>query len=382
MTGQRLSAALPDHDLRATVAASPLIGILPGEGIGQEVVAAATELLPVLTEISGCEIALRYGGAIGNEALRQSGKALPDDVARFCGDIFAAGGALLCGPGGARFVYLLRQHFDLFCKFTPLCPMAALADAGPLRRRATAGADIVVVRENIGGLYFGAEGFDQGSDGARRAFHRFDYTEDTVERLLAVALRLAAMRRGRLAVVVKREGIPAVSWLWIETAQRLAANHAVDLEILDIDNAIYQLVADAQRFDVIASSNLFGDVLSDCGALLLGSRGLSYSGNFGPGGRAAYQTGHGAAYDIAGSDSANPVGQMLSLAMLLQESFAMTAAATLIRDAVAATLAAGWRTRDVAATGTNIVGTREFTRRVADSMRRLAERMPCASACS
>jgi 3-isopropylmalate dehydrogenase len=153
------------------------------------------------------------------------------------------------------------------------------------------------------------------------------------------------------------------------------------VEILDIDNAVYQLIADAARFDVIVSSNMFGDVLSDCGALLLGSRGLSYSGNFGPAGAAVYQTGHGAAYDIAGSGRANPVGQILSLAMLLQESFGWSDAAALLRDSVANTLAAGFRTRDNAGEGSVVLDARDFGQCVSDAMRRLAERKPCASLC-
>ena len=375
---RRLSAALPDG-ARLVNSTVPVIGVLPGEGIGPEVVAVALDLLQTLGDISGRRCEVRLGGAIGNDALREQGSALPDGIADFCREIFAAGGPLLCGPGGARFVYLLRERFDLFCKFTPLQTFAALEGVGPLRAAASAGVDVVVVRENVGGLYFGEGGLDTTPDGAARAYHRFDYRQATVERILGVALRLAAMRRGRLAVVVKREGVPAISALWLDVVERLAAGHRVEVEILDIDNAVYQLIADAARFDVLVSSNMFGDVLSDCGALLLGSRGLSYSGNFGPAGAAVYQTGHGAAYDIAGRGLANPVGQILSLAMLLQESFGWSEAAALLRDSVASTLAAGFRTRDVAGEGSVIVDAQDFGQRVAEAMRRLGERKPCAS---
>lgn len=375
----RLGCALPEPP-GAVPTTVPVIGVLPGDGIGPEVVGVSIDLLHTLADVLGCRFDLRYGGAIGSEALRTSGSALTDDVVGFCRDVFDAGGALLCGPGGGRFVYLLRQRFDLFCKFTPLRPFPQLSGVGPMRAEATAEADIVVVRENVGGLYFGAGGVGHDADGVMRAFHRFDYRADTVERILGVALRLAARRRGRLAVVVKREGVPTISGLWLEAVERLAGRHPVDIEVLDIDNAAFQLIADAARFDVVVSSNLFADVLSDCGALLLGSRGLSYSGNFGPRGRAVYQTGHGSAHDIAGKGVANPVGQILSLAMLLEESFCRTDAARLLRDSVAAALAAGWRTRDIAAPGSTVLGSAEFGQRVGDAMRRLAATPSCAAA--
>jgi 3-isopropylmalate dehydrogenase len=193
---------------------------------------------------------------------------------------------------------------------------------------------------------------------------------DQVERILGVAARLAASRRGRLAVVVKREGVPVVSDLWLECVERLRAAHAIDIEVLDIDNAVYQLIARAERFDVIVSSNMFGDVLADCGALLLGSRGLSYSGNFGEAGRAVYQTGHGAAYDIAGSGRANPAGQILSAAMMLEESFGWPEGARCVRESLAAVLARGIRTEDVAGSGHRVVGTREFGAAVCEAVRR------------
>ncbi|MEZ0373939.1 MAG: isocitrate/isopropylmalate family dehydrogenase, partial [Candidatus Sericytochromatia bacterium] len=137
---------------------------------------------------------------------------------------------------------------------------------------------------------------------------------------------------------------------------------------LEIDNASYQLIARAQDFDVVVAPNMFGDVLADCGALLLGSRGMSFSGNFGAGGKAVYQTGHGAAYDLAGSDKANPLGQILSLAMMLRESYAWPEGAARIEAAVARTLEQGYRTPDIAAPGCQVVGARELARRVCQAI--------------
>ncbi|MCW5591119.1 MAG: hypothetical protein KIS74_03375 [Burkholderiales bacterium] len=367
----RLVDALPGWTREGAVQRPPVIGVLAGEGIGPEVVRVALEVLEALAGAAGVRLDVRHGGAIGAEARRLTGRSLTQDTARFCEEVFAAGGALFCGPGGARFVYELRKRFDLFCKFTPLAPMPGLEDAGALRPERLAGVDIVAVRENVGGLYFGEGGREADASGRATAFQRFAYREDQVDRILGVAARLAARRRGELAVVIKREGVPAISELWLEGIERLDGR-GIRIEVLDIDNAVYQLVARAQRFDVIVSSNMFGDVLADCGALLLGSRGLSYSGNFGPPGRAVFQTGHGAAHDIEGTGTANPSGQILSAAMMLEESFGWVEGARRVRASLAAVLGRGLRTADVAGHGHRVVGTREFGAAVRDALREAA----------
>lgn len=364
-----LTASLPGHGPRA--GARLLLGVLPGEGIGPEVVAVALGLLPVLERALAVRFELREGGAIGLPAQQACGKALSDEVVAFCDATFAAGGALFCGPGGGRFVYELRQRFDLYCKLTPIQPLPALDDTGPLRPQLRAGVDLVVVRENTGGLYLGEDGIDtQGV-----AHHRFTYTPQQVERILRVAAGLAASRRGRMTVVLKPGGVPAISRLWQQVLARLPLPTGLQHEVLEVDNAMYQLLAQPARFDVVVAPNMFGDVLSDGASLLLGSRGLSFSGNFGPGGRAAYQTGHGAARDLAGTDRANPIGQVHALAMLLRESLGLGSAATAVEQAVAHTLAAGWRTPDIATASSRVVGTAEMGARLAESLaRQLASR--------
>lgn len=365
----RLVDALAGWTRPSAAGSARIVGVLAGEGVGPEVVGVALDVLGTLAQVTGEALDVRRGGPIGSESQRLTGKSLNDEAARFCEEIFAAGGALFCGPGGSRFVYDLRKRFDLYCKFTPLVPSPHLEDAGPLRPERLRGVDIVAVRENVGGLYFGEGGEERDGQGRRTAFQRFAYREDQVERILGVAARLAAGRRGSLAVVVKREGVPAVSELWLDGVEKIRAAAPVDIEVLDIDNAVYQLIARAARFDVIVSSNMFGDVLADCGALLLGSRGLSYSGNFGEAGRAVYQTGHGAAYDIAGTGKANPAGQILSAAMMLEESFGWIEGARCVRRSLATVLGRGIRTADIAGTGHRVVGTREFGAAVCDAVR-------------
>lgn len=373
-TAVRLASALgwqtPDS------AAPPYsIGILSGEGIGPEVIRASLAVLEAIESATSHRFALRYGGPIGLEAQRQTGQVLTEEVDRFCREIFAEGGAVFCGPGGGRFVYELRERFDLFCKLVPLKPLPALRDIGPLRPETVADADILVIRENIGGLYQGEFGFEKIA-GLRRAFHNLHYDDAQVARILEVAVAAARLRRGGLCVIGKPGGAPSISQLWREHAERLAAGSGIKLRFLEVDNACYQLVAEPRSFDVVAAPNLFGDVLADGATVLLGSRGLSYSANFSGGGRAVYQTGHGAAYDLAGSDRANPLGQIQSLAMLLRENFGLATLESEIRGAINDTLAAGWRTADIASDGCKVIGTQALGRKIAE---RLETRLAAAT---
>jgi 3-isopropylmalate dehydrogenase len=343
----------------------PVIGVLVGEGIGAEVIAAACMVLDRMGKKTQGTVDLRFGGKIGLPAKAESGAALSGEATDFCEAVFSDGGAILCGPGGGRFVYDLRAHFDLYCKLTPVRHLAAIDDASIVRPERLDGVDLVIVRENVGGMYFGCSEMLHGEE--REAVQRFSYTDTQVQRILRPALELARGRRGRLALALKPDGIPAISALWRDNLEQQASATDVAWQVLEIDNAAYQLIANPREFDVIVAPNMFGDVLSDAASLLLGSRGLSFSGNFGPGRRAVYQTGHGAAYGMAGMNSANPVGQIFSLAMLLRESFGWYREAVAIETAIATVLGQGWRTPDMATTLSRVVGTRELGERIADA---------------
>ena len=343
--------------------AQAVIGVLAGEGSGSEVIAAACAVLDRVGAKAGKPVSMRFGGKIGLPAIAECGAALSAEVAEFCESVFAQDGAILCGPGGGRFVYDLRARFDLYCKLTPVRHVAAIDDASILRPERLGGVDLVVVRENIGGLYFGTSEMQPGAE--REAMQRFAYTDSQVRRILGPALNLARSRRGRLALAVKPDGIPAISTLWRDNLEQLAAGTGVACQVLEVDNAAYQLIANPRELDVIVASNMFGDVLSDAASLLFGSRGLSFSGNFGPARRAVYQTGHGAAHDLAGLDRANPVGQIYSLAMMLRESFGLLREAAAIEAAVASVLGQGWRTPDIATATSRVIGTRELGERIA-----------------
>jgi 3-isopropylmalate dehydrogenase len=344
-----------------------VIGAIPGEGIGAEVVAAALEVLRRLEVAGGQKVEVETGGPIGITAERSTGAALPTDVVRFCRDVFARGGAVLSGPGGGRYVYDLRRELDLFLKLVPVSSSHGFAPASPLRSEIVGNLDLLLIRENLSGIYQGTSEQFLDHDGGRVVRHSFEISEAKLRRYLAAAARLAAQRRGHLTVVVKQGGTPALADLWRAWASDAAADAGIDCSFVDVDLMAYELIRRPRDFDVIAASNLAGDVLSDLTALLIGSRGLSFSGNFSPRGHAVYQTNHGAAYDIAGHDSANPVGQILSLAMLLRQSLGLEREARAIEDAVRSVWTDGLRTADIASPTDRVIGTREMAERIAEA---------------
>jgi len=330
------------------------------------VVDAALEVLRGLESAGGQPIAIERGGPIGLAAERTTGTPLPDEVADFCADIFGRGGAVLTGAGGGRYVYDLRTRFDLFLKLVPVASRFGLPGASPLRPESIGDVDLLLVRENLGGVYQGTSQHLDRDDG-RSVLHSFETSESTVRPFLAAASRLAARRRGHLTVVIKQGGTPLIADLWRSCASDAAAAAGVRCSFVDVDLMAYQLISRPRDFDVIATSNLAGDILSDLAAALVGSRGLSFSGNFSRAGAAVYQTNHGAAHDIAGTDTANPVGQILSLAMLLRESLHLESEARAVESAVQATWSTGLRTADMAGPRDRVAGTREMATRIAEA---------------
>jgi len=368
---------LPGEKTREnTVPAEPrVIGVLPGEGVGPEVVGAALRVLRA-AEAHGSDVRfeVREGGVIGDASIQQEGAPLSRPVTQFCREVFAAGGAILAGAGGDRFVYDCRREFDLYCKLNPLKPSRVPLRANRLRSEVLDGVDVLVVRENLGGVYQGEWGETGSDDQPRTAVHRFEYNERQVRDIVERAAELSRGRRGKMTVVVKPNGIPAISQLWLDVAKEIADRTGIELRALEIDYATFHLLQDPRQFDVIVAPNLFGDILSDVGGVLLGSRGLCFGASYSRSGAAIYQTNHGAARDLAGSDRANPVGQIHSLAMLLRESFGLAREANLIEAAVEHVWNAGVRTDDLAEPGATLVGTREMTDRIVTAIGELAER--------
>lgn len=354
-----------------------VIGVFAGEGIGPELTASALNILRVIEECCSRQhrFQVRQGGAIGYESISLCGVPLGAGAISFCEGIFAAGGAVLAGAGGDRFVYDCRRQFNLFYKLNPLIPSSVPLAARRIKDEFLKKVDILVVRENLAGVYQGRWSLDQSSAGGLTAHQHFSYGEEQIDQVALVACQLAQSRRRLLTVVTKPNGIPAISELWLKSMRRHARESGVSLQEMEIDYANFALIQHPAQFDVVVTSNLFGDILADSGGLLLGSRGLCYGGSFSGDGAAIYQTNHGAAFDIAGQNIANPVAHLSALAMMLSYSFGMATQARWIFDAMDRVWRDGWRTHDLAEPNCITLGTREITEKIAAAICLQAETM-------
>jgi 3-isopropylmalate dehydrogenase len=325
----------------------PRIVLLPGDGIGPEIVAAARRVLDALGEFDYEE------HLIGGASIDAHGSALTDEVLEACR---GADAVLLGAVGGPKWdttdpraprpeqgLLGLRKGLGLYANLRPVRPSPSLLTASPLRPERISGTDLLVVRELTGGIYFG----DSGRDGDR-AHDTCEYSAAEIERIARVAFAAAAERRGHVTSVDKAN-VLETSRLWRETVVRVAAAHAeIELDHLLVDNAAMQLVSEPSRFDVIVTENLFGDILSDEAAMLTGSLGMLPSASIGDGGPGVFEPVHGSAPDIAGKGIANPLATFLSAAMMLRHGLGMPDEAEAIEEAVEAALARGMRTPDLA----------------------------------
>lgn len=347
---------------------SRLVGLIPGEGVGPALGGIAHDVLVALGERSGNPFEIVWGGLIGADAVRAHGSSLTDATAAWFGGLFERGGAALCGPGGHRFVYDLRRRFDLYCKVSPIRVDDELLGAARLRPDLVRGLDLLVVRDNAAGIYQGSWRIGSDEDGARFAEHTFSYRERDVRRLVEAAARLAKGRRGAMCVVAKHGGVPTITQLWQSVTEEVARAHGLEARVIDADLAAYQLMHDPRAFDVVVCPNMIGDILGDLLAVALGSRGLSYSGNFATSGAAVYQTNHGSAWDLVDKDCANPVAHLYALAMMLEESYGLADDAADLRAAIRSVWRDGLKTADVAAPGDEVIGTRAFGARVVERL--------------
>src|SRR4029079_6566026 len=259
-----------------------------------------------------------------------------------------------------------RKEMDLFANLRPAVVFESLADASALKRDLVAGLDLMIVRELTGGIYFGEpRGIETLPDGSPRGSNTEVYSEAEIERVVRAGFELARKRQHRLCEVDKANVMES-GILWREVARRVHADYPdVELSFMYADNCAMQLVRNPKQFDVIVTSNLFGDLLSDCAAMLTGSLGMLPSASLGAADssgrvKVCYEPVHGSAPDIAGKGVANPLACMLSFAMMLRYSFDLADEADLVEDAVRRTLAAGARTADIAQPGAAKVATREM----------------------
>ena len=338
--------------------------LLPGDGIGQEVVAAATAVMQAAAQLCGCQLDISEG-LIGGAAIDATGDPLPAETLRAAEQVDAV---VLGGGGGPQWDDLpthqrpekgllgLRQGLGLFANLRPALLSAPLAAASSLKSELVADLDILIIRELTGGIYFGEPRGVEVRDNERVGFNTLVYSEHEIERIARVGFELAAKRNGRLCSVDKAN-VLEVSQLWREKVTALAPEYpSVELSHMYVDNAAMQLVRAPKQFDVIVTGNMFGDILSDVAAMLTGSLGMLPSASLAASGTGLYEPVHGTAPDIAGQDSANPLATILSVGMMFRYSLNLPEAADKIDSAVARVLEQGYRTADIAGDGASPVG--------------------------
>ncbi|MDX6585644.1 MAG: 3-isopropylmalate dehydrogenase [Solirubrobacterales bacterium] len=350
--------------------ASGHIALLPGDGIGPEIVSAAVKVLDAVGDFTYEE------NLVGGASIDESGIALTDAVLEKCRK---ADAVLLGAVGGPKWdttepdkprpeqgLLGLRKGLGLFANLRPVRPSPALVDASPLRPEIIQGTDILVVRELTGGIYFGEKTRERDS-----ASDLCVYSRHEIDRIARVAFKAAKRLDGRVTSVDKAN-VLETSRLWREVVSEIheADYPEVALDHMLVDNAAMQLVAGPSRFDVIVTENMFGDILSDAAAMLTGSLGMLPSASVGESGPGVFEPVHGSAPDIAGTGTANPLATILSVAMLLRDGLAADEEATRVEAAVDQVLNDGARTPDLAggAEAEGVIGTDEMTEAVLQAL--------------
>ena len=342
--------------------------ILPGDGIGKEIVAQAIKVINSLNDNNDMGMSLE-DGLIGGVAYDETGSPLPDEtikLAKNCDSI------LLGAVGGPKWESLerdlrpergllgIRSELDLFSNLRPAILYPQLANASSLKSEIVSGLDLMIVRELVGGIYFGKPRGVEIKDGERFGINSATYYESEIARIGHSAFQIA-QKRGKRVCSVDKANVLEVCELWREVMEEVSKDYPdVTLSHLYVDNAAMQLVKDPKQFDVIVTSNLFGDVLSDCAAMLTGSIGMLPSASLNKNNYGMYEPIHGSAPDISGKDIANPLATILSVSMMLRYSLNQEELAKKIDIAVIKVLDKGYRTADIAFEGDKIVGTMEM----------------------
>jgi 3-isopropylmalate dehydrogenase len=346
------------------------IAVLPGDGIGPEVMGEGTAVLNQVAKLYGFGIELEQG-IVGGASIDAHGKPLIDPVL----NLTKQSDAVLLGAMGGpkwdgldysvrpeRALLALRKELGLFANLRPVKLFSALASASTLKREVVEGTDLLVVRELTGGIYFGEpKGVTTLPDGTERGVNTEVYTTPEIERIAHVAFQAAQKRRKKVTSVDKAN-VLEVTELWRKIVTRIHKDEGyagIQLEHMLVDNCAMQLIRNPKQFDVVVTTNLFGDILSDEAAMLTGSIGMLPSASLG-GKVGMYEPVHGSAPDITGQDKANPLATILSVAMMLRHSLDQGAAADRIDNAVEEVLNEGYRTADIQEPGCNLVGCKQM----------------------
>lgn len=346
------------------------LAVVKGDGIGPEIVTEAEKVLDKIGEKYGHTF--EYTDVLaGGCAIDKYGVPLPDETVEIAKN---SDSVLLGAVGGPKWDTLpgnlrpekallgLRSELGLFANIRPAKMHKALADACPLKPEITEnGLDLVIVRELTGGLYFGERGRrDEGSEN-ETAYDELKYSVEEIERIGRVAFELAKKRDRKKVTSVDKANVIETSRLWRETMHRLSKEYPeVEFEDMLVDNCAMQLVRNPGQFDVIVTENMFGDILSDEASMTTGSIGMLPSSSLGESTRGMYEPIHGSAPDIAGQNKANPIATILSVAMMLRDSFGLMDEAKAIEDAVTQVLNDGYRTADIMDEGGKLLGTKEM----------------------
>lgn len=345
------------------------LAVVKGDGIGPEIVTEAEKVLDKIGEKYGHTF--EYTDVLaGGCAIDATGKPLPEETIETAK---TADSVLLGAVGGPKWDTLpgelrpekallgLRSELGLFANIRPAKMHAALADACPLKPEISQGGlDLVIVRELTGGLYFGERG-RRGLNENEEAYDELKYSVSEIERIGRVAFNLAMKRDRKKVTSVDKANVIETSRLWRETMHKLAKEYPeVEYEDMLVDNCAMQLVRNPGQFDVIVTENMFGDILSDEASMTTGSIGMLPSSSLGEGTRGMYEPIHGSAPDIAGQNKANPIATILSVAMMLRDSFGLMDEAKAVEDAVTAVLNDGYRTADIMDEGGKLLGTKEM----------------------
>ncbi|MCW8905458.1 MULTISPECIES: 3-isopropylmalate dehydrogenase [Sedimenticola] len=340
--------------------------VLPGDGIGQEIVTEAVKVLACLRDDYGLDIEMDEA-LIGGTAYDAAGHPLPEATLNLARE---ADAVLLGAVGGPKWEPLdisvrpekgllgIRKELGLFANLRPAILYPQLADASTLRPEVVSGLDIMIVRELTGGIYFGQpRGVRVLENGEKEGFNTLIYKESEVDRIVRVAMDIA-MKRNKRVCSVDKANVLECTEMWREVAVKVGADYPeVELSHMYVDNAAMQLVRAPKQFDVMVTTNMFGDILSDCASMLTGSIGMLPSASLDENGKGMYEPIHGSAPDIAGQGVANPLATILSVAMMLRYSLDEDAMADRVEQAVNKTLDQGLRTPDIYSEGTRKVGT-------------------------
>ena len=340
------------------------VAVLPGDGIGPEVMSVTLDLLHHIVKEAGVSIEI-VEGLIGGAAIDQLGSAFPDETKALCD---GADAILFGSVGGPKWEHLppeeqpergallpLRKRYGLYCNLRPARIYPELAESSPLAYRSVKdGIDILVVRELTGGIYFSPKRGRDGSGAEERAFDTMEYNRAEIERIARLGFKYAQGRRKKLTSVDKAN-VLTTSKLWREVIEKVALDFPdVTVEHMYVDNAAMQLIKAPSSFDVLLTGNLFGDILSDECAMITGSMGLLPSASLGEGGFGLYEPAGGSAPDIAGKGIANPIAQILSLALMLKYSLNLPELGQKLDLAVSDVIKQGYRTADLAQGGASV----------------------------